>query len=71
MERRNVARWGSKGGKRFGQLYHQLDVGYSYVGDGCSGYIGRLADDATAIAWMEAHYVYFAKMDFPSYRRIN
>ena len=71
MEKRIVARWEAKGGKRWLELYADA-TGYGYSGDGCGGNLGALASDADAIAQME-HPAYGAvtclRLDFSSTRR--
>ncbi len=52
MDKRMVARWESRGGKTWIELYAD-QWGYSYRGNDCGGNRGALADDAAAIADIE------------------
>jgi hypothetical protein len=48
-----VARWESRGGKCFRELYRD-EYGYGYTGDDCGGFLGKMESDAVAIAAMES-----------------
>lgn len=47
MIERIVARWKSRGGKYFVELYH-TQQGYSYRGTDCGGYLGKDHSDYSA-----------------------
>lgn len=53
-----IARWESRGGKFWTELYDEGEQGYSYRGDGYGGYMGKI-DLEIAIARCEQQNSYW------------
>lgn len=68
--KRLVARWEVRGGKRFLELYAD-EWGYTYTGEDCGGNLGAMTGDAGAIDKMEAGPVAVLRSDFPSVKRVR
>lgn len=52
MDKTLIARWESRGGKDWVELWHD-EFGYSYQGNGCRGWFGEGTTLRQAMAFME------------------
>ena len=62
VNRTMIARWESRGGRYWIELYRDA-IGYTYSGRECGGSLAALADDAAAIAEIEARILPYAQAD--------
>jgi hypothetical protein len=51
---KTIARWESRGGAYFAELYKAEGSGYYYKGSGCGGYLGNDVSEEQALAMLEA-----------------
>lgn len=58
MNKTLIARWQTRGGKHWVELFRHEDRSYTYTGNDCGGCLGVLANDRHAIAVMEPKLVY-------------